>query len=87
MHDSRRRWPRLTQALARYMAGPAVTEDDLADAAGSVGDYVWWLGRITQAPPKSRAWMESDPSFRCLRGVIKKAVAERHRFKGGGGSA
>jgi hypothetical protein len=85
MYDAGIRWPRLTQAIARYMAGPVVTGVDLAGAAETVGDYVWWQGRITAAPSKSRAWVADDPSYKCLRGVIKKAVADRHRFNKGEG--
>ena len=33
MYDARTRWPRLTRTIARYMAGPVLMEDDLADAS------------------------------------------------------
>ncbi len=73
MYDGRTRWPRLTRAIARYIAGPVLMEDDLADAADTVADYEVF-----------RATMMDEPSYGHLQRVIRKAVAERHRFTGRG---
>ena len=69
MYDARTRWPRLTRAIARYMVGPVVLADDLADAAEAVADYEVF-----------RATMMDEPSYRHLRRAIVNAVKNRHQF-------
>ncbi len=69
MYDARTRWPRLTQAIARYMVGPVVLADDLADAADAVADYE--VFRATQG---------DESGLRHLRRAIANAVKNRHQF-------
>jgi hypothetical protein len=61
---------RLTRAVARYIAGPRPTGDDLADAADAIADY--------------RDWRDCAAGFEGgaeLAGVLRRAITERHRFK------
>lgn len=67
--DARSDYPRLTAALARYIAGPVVTAEDLADAAETIGDYQVW-----------RAMTPADPVTVTMRRTIRAAVDERRRF-------
>lgn len=66
IHDPRTRWPRLTAAVARSIAGPRPTSDDLADAAEAIGDYEVW-----------RASAPTDPTTGRLRDAIRHAVEAR----------
>lgn len=73
-HDPRTRWPRLVAAVARYMVGPVVRPDDLADAAEAVGEYHF----CRSLAPEHRLVPEAD--VRALRSSIEHAVEHRHEF-------
>ncbi len=65
-----RRWPQLTAAIGRYLAGPMPILDDLADAASTIGDYLMW-----------RETAPEDPVTKQMARVIRHAIAERRRWR------
>lgn len=73
--SARQSWPRLVAAVARYLAGPRPLELDLVDAAGAVADYADWRD--------CAAGFEGGAE---LAGVLRRAIAERHRFNEGSSS-
>lgn len=66
VYDARTRWSRLTNAIARYIAGPDPTADDLADAAETIGDYLVW--RATAPGDQTTIWLAT---------AIRNATANR----------
>ena len=70
VYDARTRWARVTNAVARHMAGPRPTADDLADAEDAIGDYIVW-----------RATTQGDPTTDMLGRSIRNAIAARGRYE------
>ncbi len=68
-NEPRTRWPHLTAAIGRYLAGPRPILDDLADAASTIGEYLIW-----------RETAPADPVTEQMARVIRHALAERHRW-------
>lgn len=66
MFEARVRWSRLTNAIARYIAGPHPTADDLHDAAETIGDYMVW-----------RATAPTDTTTIAMRTAITNAISNR----------
>lgn len=69
MFAARTRWARVTAAVARYMAGPNPTDDDVHDAEEVIGDYMVW-----------RATAQGDPTLDAMRRGIRHAIENRNQW-------
>lgn len=65
-YDAPRRWPRVIDALARYIGGPEPVADDRDAALGTLVDYVLF-----------RALCPSGSDTAMLRTAIRNAVRAR----------